>query len=292
MTILFDGWLPDGNAASKLASHDYMNNLGVSSISPVAEVPGTVEIVKDPVSQSFDVVKTSYKQTDTRFSDDSLRSMLLPITPTAGDGIVDWGGGYTTVRRWYRFAFLVTEWPREPQVLSSSQLTVLMQLHDQADTGEPYVDPPLWILDDGRGYWNFDNSYDVNAVSSDATKVERTLVKIPQVLNQWEEFVVYMKPSWTSGDLTVWHNGRKVFRETGVPNCFNHLPARGGSFNSIQYGVYGGKTSQVTDRAAYHKGFQIGDEAYTTFNQFMAACGSSIVELDPYMNGAIKLGER
>ena len=278
MALLFDGWFPDGNAAAKLAAHDYMNVQGVQSVTPVVETGQNVRLVENPLVGGEKVVLLGFKHSDTHFVDDSVRTMLLPITPTAGDPIVDWGGADALTRRWYRFAFMHGPWREEPRVLQSSNLLVVWQLHDQADTGDTYVEPPLWIRDDGRGYWEVWNYSDPNAVTSISTRTARLLSRVKRVPWTWYEFVVYMKPSWTSGDLSIWLNGARIFQETGKPNCFNHLPARGGSFNYCEYGAYGGKPQQVLDREVYHKGMQIGDQAYASFNAFMAACGSAIVE--------------
>ena len=278
--MLFNGWFPDGSASTKLGDHAYMNNQGSLSISPVQEIGNNVVLVTNPTNSSETVVKLAFDwDNDTHYiADGSVRSMLLPITPTAADPIVDWGGGSTTARRWYRFSFLTTGWDRETRVRDASQFCVIWQLHDQADTGDNYVEPPLWVVDSGTGYWDLYNTYDANAVTNTSTRTHRLLCRIRQTAYKWEEFVIYMKPSWTSGDLTVWYDQRKIFSETGIPNCFNHLPARGGSYNYTEYGVYGGKTDQLLSRTIYHKGSQIGDEAYTTFNQFMSACGSSLTE--------------
>lgn len=214
--------------------------------------------------------------------------MLLPITPTNADPIIDWGAPYANTRRWYRFSFMVTEWPREAQTLQSSRLTAVWQLHDQADTAEPYFEPPLWMIDSGEGEWQLWNAYDPNATSSLATRTYRLITSIPQTPNKWEDFVIWMAPSWTTnGALKVWYDASLIFSETSQPNCYNHQPAAGGSYNYIEYGTYGGKTTQLLDRRVYHKGHQTGDEAYTTFDEFMAAVGSSLREKTTTFRGAV-----
>lgn len=278
MGILFDGWFPDGNAPAKLAAHAYMNSRGVLGVSPVVQVPGNLDLVADPLGSGGTVARMAFVRNDPQFVDASLRHMLLPITPTAADPITDWGGGSATSRRWYRFAFMHAPWVEEVQTLTSSTLLVVFQIHDQADTGDTYVEPPLWLKDDGFGGWELWNYSDPNAVTSIGTRAARLLCRIKKRPWTWFEFVVYAKWSWTSGDLRVWLNGNRIFQETGIANCFNHLPARGGSYNYLEYGAYGGKTTQKRDREVWHKGVQIGDEAYSTFDDFMIACGSPIRE--------------
>lgn len=279
MALLFNAWFPDGSALSKLSAHAYFNRLGLTSQTPVVEIPNVCELVPNPDDAAQQVLRTWFRLSDTDFVDGSNRVMMLPITPTAADGIRDWGGGYSAIARWYRVCFRVDVWPEEPQHFSGQQACVVWQLHDQADTGDTYVEPPLWIEDDGNGNWELWNTYDANAVSSISTRTHRLLARWPRMLGKWEHVVIYMEPSWTSGKLRVWRDHRRVFEESGVPNCFNHLPARGGSFNYVEYGVYGGKTGQLQDRQALHMGCQIGDESYSTYSAFMAACGSSSIEL-------------
>jgi len=279
--VLFNQWFPDGGKPDTvLGNFAYMNILGAGSVSPVVQTPQSLDVVIDPVNPSRYVCRHRIKQTDKRFGDSALKVMLNDITPSASDPITDWAGS-SAVRRWYRFSFMVTEWPEEPQHTSGSQLTVVWQLHDQKDNNpDVYVEPPLWLIDNGVGGWDLWNTYDANANTSDATKTRRLLTTIPRILNRWEDIVIWMKPSWTSGALKVWRNQRLIFSESGPPNCFNHQVANGGSFNFTEVGIYGGKTGQVTDRTVYHCGYQRADETYSSFNQFMAAVGSSLTELE------------
>lgn len=286
MTVLFNQWLP---GSGKLGSFAYMNLLGNGSVSPVVETPGSLDVVPDPLDATRNVLRMRIRQTDTRFSDTALKVMLNDITPTNSDPITNWAG-QSAARRWYRFSFMATEWPEEPQRTGLQQLTAIWQLHDQKDNNpDVYVEPPLWLIDNGRGGWDLWNTYDANANTSDATKTRRLLTTIPRVLNQWEDIVIWMKPSWTAGALKVWRNRRLIFQESGPPNCFNHQVAAGGSYNFTEVGIYGGKTGQVTDRTIYHCGYQRADEAYATFDAFMAAVGETQTELEAANLGRMSL---
>jgi hypothetical protein len=281
---LFNQWLPNGGS---LASFAYMNLLGNGSVSPVVQTPGSLDVVADPLNSARNVLRCRIKQSDTRFSDSALKVMLNDVTPTASDPITDWSG-QSAVRRWYRFSFMVTDWAEEPQRTALQQLTVIWQLHDQKDNNpDVYVEPPLWLIDNGRGGWDLWNTYDANQNTSDATKTRRIITTIPRVLNQWEDVAIWMKPSWTSGALKVWRNRRLIFQESGVPNCFNHQVANGGSYNFTEVGIYGGKIGQVTDRTVYHCGYQKGDEAYATFDSFMSAVGAGQTELESFTAGKV-----
>lgn len=286
MGILKDVWFPK-DGASALGAHAYTNRLGVSSISPVTELAGTCELTTNPDNPAQTVLRTMFAQTDARFSDGSLRTMMSPITPTASDPICDWAG-YSATRRWYRFCFRADVWPEEAQAYTGQQPAVVWQLHDQADSGDTYWEPPLWLEDDARGGWILWNTADPAPITTVA-RVHRPLYRFKRTIGKWEHFVIFMRPSWTSGDLKVWHDHRPVFQETGVPNCLNHDPARGGGYNFLQYGIYGGKTGQLRDRSVLHMGCQIGDEAYTTYDAFMAACGSSSRELPRSFDGRMAL---
>ena len=286
MTVLFNQWLPNGGA---LGSFAYMNLLGQGSVAPVVARAGSLDVVADPLNSARNVLRMRIRQSDTRFSDSALKVMLNDITPTNSDPITDWAG-QSAVRRWYRFSFMVEEWPEEPQRTGLQQLAVIWQLHDSKDNApDVYVEPPLWLIDNGRGGWDLWNTYDANANTSDATKTRRLITTIPRSVRQWEDIVIWMKPSWTSGALKVWRNRRLIFQETGVPNCFNHQVAAGGSYNFTEVGIYGGKTGQVTDRTVYHCGYQRADEAYSTFNAFMAAVGETQTELEAVMPGRVTL---
>lgn len=283
MGVLFNQWMPGAGA---LGSFAYMNLLGNGSVSPVVVTPGSLDVVADPLNAARNVLRCRIRQTDTRFSDSALKVMLNDVTPTASDPITDWAG-QSASRRWYRFAFMVTEWPEEPQHTSAQQLTVVWQLHDQKDnTPDVYVEPPLWLIDNGVGGWDLWNTYDANQNTTDATKTRRIITRFPRVVNEWQDIVIWMKPSWTSGALKVWRNQRLIFQEAGVPNCFNHQVANGGSYNFTEVGIYGGKTLQVTDRTVYHCGYQKADEAYSTFNAFMTAVGESLTEKEAVFAGA------
>jgi len=288
MTVLFNQWIPNGGALSSFA---YMNLLGQGSVSPVVQRAGSLDIVTDPLGQKGSVLRHRIQQGDTRFSDNALKVMLNDVSPAAStsDPITDWAGQSGT-RRWYRFCFMVTDWTEEPQHVSGNQLTVIWQIHDQKDSDpDVYVEPPLWLIDDGVGGWVFYNTYCASAVTttSPVNYTRRILTRIPRVLNKWEDILVYMKPSWTSGEMKIWRDRRLIFQEAGVPNCINHQPGNGGSYNFTEIGVYGGKSGQVTNRTVYHCGYQKGDEAYSTFNGFMSAVGESQTELETTFTGTM-----
>ncbi len=297
MGILFNGWLSDATslatARTKLAENDYISTPSGGQVAG-GEVAGSCDIVTDPtdVSKYCAKIQLTQDEVDAGYPTGA-KVVLFPITPSIADPITDYAG-QAAARRWYRFAVLTTDWREEPRIVGtpnrpSSQLTVCWQLHDTVDTAEASWEPPLWLIDDGSGYWSLRNSYDPNAVTASGTVVRRELCKVKRVNNTWHEFVIYMKASWTSGELTVWHNGYKIFTETGIPNTYNHQPANGGDGNFIEYGIYGAKSQQVSAHTIYHKGMQIGDETYTTFNGFMAACGSSTTEKQSFPNTKVSL---
>lgn len=296
---LRDAWMPDAGmdraaALAKMQQNTYMvlssEYGGTGTSESVTEVPGYLDVVQDPMGGDF-YCSRHYRPAG---EPSPGKVVLLPITPSAHDPIADWAGESGT-ERWYRFAFMHTEWPEEPRIVGtpnqpSSQLTVIWQWHDQADTGEQYWEPPLWLIDDGRGYWSMRNAYDVNATTASGTVVRRELWKIPKRDGVWEEIVMHAKASYSSaGFLHFWHNGRKIYTETGLPNTYNHQPAAGGSFNFVEYGIYGGKAQQVLAHTIYHKGQQIDDEGVNSFDEFMEACGSSQRELEGFVTRGVSL---
>lgn len=288
MTILRNSWLPDAGsdiaaARTKFFLQPYMIIPGTPGPGGdiLAEIPGTMQVVADPLNNAQYCILTRITEQNIIQYPGGVKSMINPITPTAADPITDWVGSAAS-RRWHRFAFMVNEWEEEPQILGYagkpvSQLAVIWQLHEKSDTtpADTAIEPPIWMIDDGFGNWSLRNHYATATQTTINNCTRRELIRIPRRLNVWEEFTIYIKESWTAGEITIWHNNNRIFEEINQPNCFNNDPSRGGSFNFIEYGVYGAKAGQVKKRTIYHKGTQIGDEAYTTYDQFMIACGST-----------------
>jgi len=286
MPLIFNSWFPAGG---QFGFYDQYDAQGTFGLSPVpSSVPGAMELVGDPIGQRGTVGKITVRTTDPVDSSGAKRIELQPLFSGNADPITDWGGADANSRRWYRFAFLVTEWPRET-VFTSAQFTVPWQVHEKGDTSpaDVAVEPPLWLKDNGRGQWELWNTYDVNTATALATRVNQLVARIPVRPMAWEEFVIYIKWSWTNGFLYVWHNGRQIASYADRPTTFNNAVARGGSKNYSKVGVY--QKTSAFDRTIYHCGTQIGDQDYTTFNAFMAACGSSDTELEGFVTRGVSL---
>lgn len=276
MTVLFNSWFPEGGQFADWTQYDGMGNVGES---PVAAEADHLALVTDPTGQAGTVAQITALLTDPDTF--GTRYEILPFSPPNGDPITDWGGADADSRRWYRFAFMVRDWQREVDFSGTPQFTVVWQVHDDEDTSpaDTVVTPPLWLKDNGRGYWELWNTYCADSQTTASNYTYRLLTRFPIVNDKWEELVVFVKWSWTAGELSVWRDRRKIFQDvSGTPNCFNNLAARGGGKNYPKLGVYQ-KTSDF-DRTVFHQGMQVGDEAYATFDAFLAACGSSDTELE------------
>jgi len=284
MTILFNSWFPDGGLFTDYAQYDGVGVVG--GFPPPASVADHMELVTDPTGQRGTVGKFSALLTDADTF--GKRFEILPFSPSNGDPITDWGGADADSRRWYRFAFMVPTWPRETTFTSTSQFSVVWQVHDDPDTSpaDTAVEPPIWLKDDGRGYWEAWIAYDANTQTQFANRTYFRLARFPITLGKWEDMVVFAKWSWTAGEMKIWRDRRQIGGYRG-PTCFNNTVGRGGGPNYSKLGVYQ-KTSSF-DRSAYHCGTMIGDEAYATFDTFMAACGSIDTELEGFVTRGVSL---
>jgi len=150
------------------------------------------------------------------------------------------------------------------------------------------VGPPL--LADVRGstvYLQRDTQVD-----EIAGRLYQYVASYPLVTGQVETITVCATWDWEpAGELLIWRNGRMICKVQNAPTTFNDAPARGG--NGVYpvlclYAPNGWGGGQDT-RTAYYWDIEIGDEEYTTFNEFMAAVGSSDTELEGFVTRGVSL---
>lgn len=161
----------------------------------------------------------------------------------------------------------------------------LWQVHDTADGGDPARSPPLFCQVEG-------DSITINSVAAvsagDDNQVKRLGIwnqPLSKNVGRWVSWVVRATWNYTSGGaLTVWKDRRMVFSESAYKNCFNDVAGL-----YPKFGVYVpvGLDSEISSRTVYHRGMVTGDNAYSTFDAFMAAAGSADTELESVFSGSM-----
>ena len=121
---------------------------------------------------------------------------------------------------------------------------------------------------------------------ADDTPVYReALWKMPLVTGRWINWV--LRADWnytTGGALRIWRDRRMVYNESGFRNCYNDVL---GLYPKLGVYVPLGLSAATPSRTVYHKGVVTGDNAYSTFDAFMAAAGSTDTELESVFTGAL-----
>jgi len=173
---------------------------------------------------------------------------------------------------WWR-TYLPTDW------IVGGNPTVIWQVHDTPDGGDPARRPPLEcdVEGDELVIW----STAATSAGNDA-QVNRTVWRSPldQYLGVWTDWVAGVTWNYTSaGALSVWRNRRRVFTEAAQKNCFNDV---NGLYPKL--GVYTplGLSAGIPSRTVWHQGLVVGDSAYSTYDAFATAAGLQS-ELEPAM---------
>lgn len=282
MPLIFDKWFPRDLSLTGFARLE-ANDVGYSS-------PNASTFALPPVAARCALTTAPDGSGDvvarfTKFAADpgisaGPKIQLTPAFTTANrDPITNWAGASAS-RRWYRFKVALDpaiSW--EPfSVPPGSQRVCLFQIHDTIDTSPADFDasPPLWLIvePEGNGWfrWEVTSASATQTTSSNFTV--RTLCRVKLVPGVAYEFCLYAQWAYDStGAMSIWQNRRLIYSETGVANCSNHDPSRGGSGNFSILTCY--CHDDLIDRTIYHWGLQIGDETYANYAAFAAACGAS-----------------
>lgn len=214
-------------------------------------------LVTDPAGESGEVLR-SYLHGDDALSGGSHRSELSVPAVTAPIGAVAW--------YWFE-TYIPSDW------VAGGNEAIYWQVHDTPDGGDAVRVPPLamTIVDD---LVRLDSAAATSA--GDDTQVKRIGIwseALHKHVGRWVSWVVMATWNYTSsGALKVWRDRRLVFVETGQKNCFNDVA---GLYPKLGVYVPSGLDSEIPSRTIYHRGLVVGDNAYSTFDGFMAAAGSS-----------------
>lgn len=203
------------------------------------------------------------------------KTQLAPAFTTVNcDPITNWAG-QTASRRWYRVKFMLPADHVWETWHGGSQRLVVFQLHDTVDTSpaDYGTSPSMWVIakSDGTLWLEITSCPDAQTTSGNFTV--RVPFQIRVVPGVPVELVFHYTWAWdSSGALEVWQDRRKVFWESGIANTLNHDPTRGGAGNFAILCCY--TQADEIARTVYHWGIQIGDESYSSYNEFAAACGA------------------
>lgn len=218
------------------------------------------------------------------------RTELVPATANYSGvtdyvGIADWGGAFSTQERWYRVQFKIPEFDTS-FLENSATWMVVAQLHQDPDTTPAdTVANPLIAWHVTGSTIQVMNVASSAQVTNNSNKVTRLLYEAPLVFNTWYDFVINVKWSWTTlGKVSIWHDLRKVYSETGVMNCANNTVARGSDGNYAKFGAYtkhplSDYTGQ--DLIVYHRGMIVGDESTVFADMYPERPGAT--ELPPWL---------
>jgi len=219
-------------------------------------------LVSDPTGVAGNVLK-AYLHKDDALAGGSHRSEVSTSGITVAVGAQGW--------YWWE-TYIPADWT------VGGNEAVIWQVHDTADGGDPARSPPLFCQVEG-------SSVTLNSVAAvsgvDDNQVKRLGIwsqPLTRQLGRWVSWVARVTWNYTSGGaLTVWKDRRKIFSEAAYKNCFNDVAGL-----YPKFGVYVpvGLDSAIPSRTVYHRGMVTGDNAYATFDAFMAAAGSTDTELE------------
>lgn len=290
MPLLTDIWFPNGGLLSDFAGLT-ANGEQLSPTVPVlarADVQARLALVPLPIGSGETVCRFWHPASDSLINAYGYKTQLTPaFTSVNRDPITNWAGSSAS-RRWYRFKFMLSPDFVFENWNNNSARCVLFQVHDSVDTTPPDFDtsPPLWLIAYPNGEWRFD----ITSCADTQTTSVNFLIRSPFAIRPKPgvpmEIVMLVKWSWDAGSIDIWQDRHKVFSESGIGNCKNDDPARGGSGVFANLDIYA--KNDLLDRTVYHWGIQIGDESYVNYNAFAAACGAGS-ELEPMMTCGISV---
>lgn len=249
MTIVFNGDIPSGNYGN-YTTFETGNASGF-------------QLVADPLGVKGTVLKTTLAYGDA-LAGGSHRTEVSIYTEDAGSVV-----GAT---RWYKFSTLL---PANWQV--GGNAATFFQVHDTPDGGDPVRRPPveMWIEGDGLLYANVNRP--VSSVN-DAAQQVMVINGAGPSFGTWCDWVIQVQWQWQAiGFFRLWKNRRKILELPNFATCYQDIGR-----NYPKFGMYVplDLSAAIPTRVAYHTGIVVGDNAYSTFNSFMAATGSSVTELE------------
>lgn len=211
-------------------------------------------VVADPLGQAGNVLRAYLAFGDPKAGGSHRSELNIDPIRTAVGG---------TAWYWWR-SYLPSDW----QV--GGNPTVIWQVHDTPDGGDPVRRPPIECDVEGNELVIWSSA--AISAGNDA-QVNRAIWRAPLAphLGVWTDWVVGVTWNYTtSGALSIWRNRRRIFVESGQPNCYNDV---NGLYPKL--GVYTplDLSPEIPSRTVYHQGLIVGDSAYSTYAAFATAAG-------------------
>lgn len=283
--ILFDGRADQGFAKS---GSTYVNGTDIYQINQEVSNAAAIAIVADPLGVFGSVWRMRLNAVDDFYgATGKARAELSP--PNTGSHAVgpprDNSDIYMAqgVDLWMAWDFMLDEnFVFATDANRGSHDAVLIQIHDQPGTSSR-VAP--WHLILVNGTLELRNSYD------DVTENDRLLWQTPAQRGKWYSMV--LNAWWDStapaaGYMKLWVDRRRVFTESSALNTYPTYNSPGPWPKASGYYYPHGLPSNLVENTVYHRGLRVGTE-YTSFTEFMTACGSSAAELEPLMARSISM---
>jgi hypothetical protein len=267
--VLRNCWGPSGTLS--LAGFDTLFCSGYNKVpinAPASALDGRVEFVN---IDGYPAVKMSVKAGDSSVAG-GWRTKLAAknyahIIDWVGEGVR--GAVADAAYREYRYCFMVPEQDVSFLKPGNRSFFSIADVHQVKDKNPP--DAPgygTWVVQvrpDTSGnlrYAIFRNrdSAPTSTVNNAAIQREE-IASWPFRFGEWQDIHLHVLWSYSNaGYMTIYRNRRPIFVETGHANCENNSPARGGSGNYPQLGVYLSKSINAT---VYHRGLLVGGKDAT-----------------------------
>ncbi|MBI1397063.1 MAG: hypothetical protein GC151_13890 [Betaproteobacteria bacterium] len=263
MAFKFKAWGLDGSLGSFLDFSSFNGNgVQVSTSSLDADTRG--DRVDTVIADGYNALRVRRHEGDP-MAGSGHRTELVP-----GDYSQDYDwttySGYDANEsvRWYRVCFLVpssVDLSNLDWIDDAGNWLIPFQLHQVPDTGETGT-PAFAIRASETELWirrNVDTSQPPATYNTDIH--DQRIVAWPMARDTWHDIVIHVRWSYsTAGFMHIWLNRRLIYTETGVANCPNNHPDRGGGGQYPKMGIYEGPDREME---ILHRGLIIGDYAAT-----------------------------
>lgn len=279
MTLLYNAW---GDALTADSFSRWQGN-GVQLDSPYVANSAVGERVQLVEKDESPALRIQRFEGDAEYANHPARSQLLMLDEAH---IADWvaagetGADADEAYRWYRMAFLLPSGFDTSYLLESGAYATLWTIYQRfdtspADTGGAQGALALRIRKNSYGRLRYVLVRMATATTTQTGGEVVEIVSWPYRTDQWQDVLVYARWSYTSlAEMTVWLNRRPILVESGVLNCSNNAPSRGGGG---LYPIIGVTGSNDVYMDSYHRGIIVGDKLAT------------FADMYPELDGAVPL---
>lgn len=285
-SILFDGRASQGFSKS---GSTYVNGTDIYQINQDVSNADGIGIESDPLGTYGDVWRfTLDRDLDYDAVNGKARAELSPpnsgvndVGPPRDNSDVYMAKG---VDLWFFWRFmLASDFRFADDARRVSKEAVLIQIHDKPGTSDRVAPWHLILVND---------VLELRTSYHPTTNNDRLVWRAPARAGVWYSCVLNAKWDDTAapaeGYMHWWVNRRKAFIETAAVNTYATDNSPGPWPKCSGYYYPHGLPSNFQRNTVYHVGLQVGTE-YSSFDAFMAACGSSDTELEGFVNAGVSL---